>query len=259
MEEESKYTSGLIVLTPPESKRLIAKAIARMPEVQLALEEGCIIIGTGTTNAYVAEELLGPCFEKEDFLSGHVIDGAFGKASAGRRYNPFVLRKGEKVEEPWQEALRQFEADDVFIKGANAVDSEGYAGILIGHPVAGTIGAALPVVTARGSHLIMPVGLEKMIPSVIDAAEAYAGIKRIEHTLDNYPVGFFPVVNANVVTEIQALEEMYAVEATHIASGGIAGSEGAVTILIEGLSDDVVQCMEFVKSIKGEPLMKRPS
>ncbi len=44
-------------------------------------------------------------------------------------------------------------AEDVFIKGANALDANGTAGILLAHPAGGTIGAALGAVMARGANL----------------------------------------------------------------------------------------------------------
>lgn len=38
---------AIFVLTPSESKRLIAKAVAQLPEVKRALAEGEIVIGHG--------------------------------------------------------------------------------------------------------------------------------------------------------------------------------------------------------------------
>ena len=62
-EEDAKV---LIVLTPSESKRLIAKGVRKLEEVERALEHGTIIIGLGTTNAYVAEELLNALQDKDE-------------------------------------------------------------------------------------------------------------------------------------------------------------------------------------------------
>ncbi len=47
-----------IVLTPAAGKRLIAKAIAAHPAIQVALHSGTIVIVAGTTTGYVAEEIL---------------------------------------------------------------------------------------------------------------------------------------------------------------------------------------------------------
>ena len=58
-EEPAKMVQGGVTLTVAESKRLIAKAVAQMPIVKNALENGMVIITKGTTNAYVAEEITG--------------------------------------------------------------------------------------------------------------------------------------------------------------------------------------------------------
>jgi hypothetical protein len=63
-EEVSRMTRALCVLLPSESKRLIARAVVKMPQVRQAFEEGWIVIGRDTTNAYVAEELLREPLEK---------------------------------------------------------------------------------------------------------------------------------------------------------------------------------------------------
>ena len=47
------------VFTPWESRRLIGKAVAALPEVQLAYREAEMIIAHGSTNVFVAEELMG--------------------------------------------------------------------------------------------------------------------------------------------------------------------------------------------------------
>ena len=39
------------VLTVAESKRLIAKGVAALPEIQNAMQEGMVVVATGTTNA----------------------------------------------------------------------------------------------------------------------------------------------------------------------------------------------------------------
>ena len=64
-----------VVLTVAASKRLIARAVAAHPAVQTALRSGTIVIIAGTTNGYIAEELLAP--------SGHwrnLTAGAFSAA-----------------------------------------------------------------------------------------------------------------------------------------------------------------------------------
>ncbi|HID87971.1 MAG TPA: hypothetical protein EYP55_11450, partial [Anaerolineae bacterium] len=194
-----EITSAVFALTPSESKRLIARAVAALPEVQRAMERGQIIIANGTTNAFVAEELLGVPVPKVRFAAGVISEGVLVVRRSEERLPPYVLRDGEPVDLPMREALLEFEADDVFIKGANAVDPQGNVGILMSHDRGGTIGMALGIVVARGAHLIAPVGLEKLIPSVPEASR-HCGQLRQKYHLGN-PVGLMPLVNARVITE----------------------------------------------------------
>lgn len=248
-------SSAIFALTPSESKRLLARAVVAMPEVQQAFRKGRIIIANGTTNAFIAEELLGITVDKYRHAAGIISEGMLASTNRQERLKPLVVVDGQIVDVPATEAIRDFDADDVFIKGGNAVDPSGAVGILLGDEYSGTIGWALPVVTARGSHLIMPVGLEKLIPSVIEAAR-HCGQGRQKYRL-GMPVGLMPVVTAKVVTEIEALEILAGVKALHVSSGGINGSEGSVVLVIEGLDEHVTRAFELVKGIKGEPLVRR--
>ena len=46
------------IITPAAGKRLIAKALAQHPLIQEALKTRNVLIVAGTTNGYVAEEIL---------------------------------------------------------------------------------------------------------------------------------------------------------------------------------------------------------
>lgn len=247
---------ALVVLTSAESKRLIAKAVAMLPEVQKALKEGTVIVSGGTGNAFVAEELLGIKIAKIRYTAGVICNGELGLTPPETRLKPYVLRKGQPVKILLEEALSEFGPGDVFIKGANAVDTEGNAGILVGNKEGGSIGMALPRLLPRGSHLIMPVGLEKLVPSVIKAAVSY-DVSRIKYSTGTRPC-LFPVVTGLVITEIQALEVLAGIKATHIASGGVGGSEGSVVLSLEGSEAQIETAFAKVKAIKGEPPVPRP-
>ncbi|MBT7078687.1 MAG: hypothetical protein HN926_04900 [Chloroflexi bacterium] len=70
--------------------------------------------------------------------------------------------------------------------------------------------------------------------------------------------GFMPVVNAQVVTEIEALNILTGVTATHVASGGVAGSEGAVVLSLSGEESVVREAFELLEGIKGEEQFEAP-
>lgn len=250
--------SGIMVFTPSESKRLIAKAVAQLPEVQAALKKGRIIISNGTTNAFVAEELTGqPMPNKGWYTRGHVIEGWL--ASNSRHPNlmrSICLVDGKSVEAMPEEVLKDFDAGDVVIKGGNAVDLEGNVGVIVGNPQGGTVGMFSGIVGARGSHLIAAIGLEKLVPSVNDAARTM-GIGKLKYP-KGATVGMLVMSTAKVITEIEALKILAGVEATHVASGGIGGSEGAVILTAEGTEVQVGRASEIYDSIKGEPPVSHP-
>ncbi len=249
----AQRAAALVVLNPSESRRLIARATVALPEVQHAFRHGTIIIARGITNAFVTEELLGvPVEPKAGLTVGMVCGGITTGHSGPPVVTHHVIRHGKVVEgaDSTKEILT-FGPEDVFIKGGNAIDPGGNAGIFTSGLTGGTIGMAWPVVTARGSHLIMPIGLEKLIPSVIEAAKR-TGIYHFNWSM-GLPARLTPVVLGKVVTEVQALAVLAGVEATHVGSGGVGGSEGAVVLSIEGEESRVEKAFELVKSIKGEP------
>jgi len=253
-----KQTSTLVVLNPSESRRLLAKATVVLPEVQKAYKDGMIIIARGITNAFVTEELFGISVEpKAGQTVGMVCNGITNANSGPPPCTWHVIRQGKVVEGADSNVeILDFGGDDVFIKGANAIDSEGNVGVFSSSVKGGTIGMAWPIVMPRGCHLIMPVSLEKLIPSVFEAAK-HSSIYRFKYST-GLPAKLIPVPTGKVVTEIQALAILAGVRSYHLASGGVGGSEGAVVLAIEGDDDRVEKAFELIKSIKGEPLVTLP-
>jgi hypothetical protein len=257
-EPGQKKVSALAVLNPAESRRLVAKAAVQTPEVQNAYKNGMVIIARGITTAFFTEELFGIKVEpKANQTVGCVMGGMTNANSGPPACTWHVTRKGKVVEGADSNVeILDFGPEDVFIKGANAIDMEGNAGIFTSSVKAGTIGMCWPIVTPRGSHLIMPVGLEKLVPSVIEASR-HSGIYYFKYSL-GLPAKLTPVVLGKIITEIQAIGMLTGARAYHIGSGGIGGSEGAVVLAIEGDEARVKAAFELVKSVKGEPPVGRP-
>lgn len=249
---QGNQISVMVSLTPSESKRLIAMGIKATPEVKYALQNGLIIIARGTTSAFVAEEVMGkPVAPKSEYSRGIILDGELKVNLRRGAGNDFILKKGTIWDTSWKEAILEFTPDDVFLKGASAIDAAGNAGVLAAGTESGTIGTVLPLVMARQSHLIIPVGLEKMIPSVSEAA-GQCGVFKYKYST-GYACALIPAVHGRAFTEIQALAVLAGVGTTHVASGGIAGSEGSVVLSITGNEANVEQAFTLIASIKGEP------
>jgi hypothetical protein len=243
-------------LIPSESRRLIAKAVVQMEEIKIAKQKAYIIVNGGTTNGYVAQELIGmgdlAC---EKFTAGTNTHRLLCVTDADKRTPfPIVLYKGQRSDKTLAEALKDFHIETVVIKGANAIDSFGNAGVIAAGFDGGTMGATLGTVVSQGLKYLVPVGLEKMIPSV-DEACAWTGAKTIDYTI-GADFGMFRLPNANIVTEIEALRVLADVEARHVASGGVGESAGSVVLVIEGEKAKVQEAVSIVEAIKGEPTLK---
>lgn len=243
--------TGFFTLTPSQSKRLIGRAVADMACVQQAMNSGRLIVAGGTTNAYVLEALTGEVIEKGSYTAGIVTDGVACVSDPATRQEPAVFVKGEQVSLSWTEIIKEFTSDDVFLKGANAIDMMGNAGILLGSNTGGTIGQAMGYIAASGARLIMPVGLEKLVPDVV-VASSFMGHGKVKHRL-GVACGLFVVNTGQIITEIEALEALFDVEAAVVAAGGVAGSEGAITLAVSGYAGAVEAVMQLVQELKEEP------
>jgi hypothetical protein len=253
-----KQISAMVVLNPADSRRLLAKATVATPEVQNAWKNGMIIIARGITSAYITEELFGITVEpKGGQTVGIVCNGITTSNTGPPPSTRHVIRKGKVVEGADSNVeILNFGPDDVFLKGANAVDNEGNAGVYVASVKAGTIGMAWPILTPRGSHFIISVSLEKLVPSVIDVAK-YTGIYHFKYST-GIPIKLVPLPLAKVITEIQAFAILAGVRAYHIGSGGVGGSEGSVHFSLEGDEESVEKAFELAKSVKGEPSVRLP-
>jgi hypothetical protein len=250
----------LITLTPSESKRLIAKGVTNLKEVQRALKHGTIIISLGTTNAYVAEEILNALpgsergIDRQRYASGVITSEGTCIVPKAEREKEVLVKNGKISDESIENAIDELSPEDVFIKGANALDATKTAGIFMAHAAGGTIGTALGTVMARGVNFIIPVGIEKTIPYSITEAAKRVGKERFYKSVGK-PVGLMPV-HGTVITEVEALEILGADEAVPIGAGGVDGGEGSVVICAEGSAAKMDELMALITQIKGEASVK---
>jgi len=247
------------VISPAAGKRLIAKAALRHPGIQSALEGGTVVIIAGTTNGYVAEEILTSIgqdrdFQRKRFFRGITLPPSSPTTDTGRLPDEsefpgdVVIVNGQ-----WQtgktifDVVDQLQAGDVIVKGANAVDLRAKrAGILIGHPQGGTIAAALPAVTGRRVRLILPVGLEKRVASDLDAIAA-----KLNAPGSKGP-RFWPVPG-EVLTEIEAVSLLTGATAEVVSAGGVGGAEGSVWLAVGGTQQQEQAVRKVMKDIAVEP------
>jgi hypothetical protein len=219
--------------------------------VHEVLDKGTLVIVAGTTNGYVAEEVLDAIgqrkgFSREGFRRGTVVPP--GESAAASKPADVVIVNGV-----WQKGLSIFDvvdglkAGDVILKGANALSSDlRKAAVLIGDPKAGTAGAAIPAVVGRRVQLIVPVGLEKRVCEDLDDLAAAL------NSPDAEGPRLLPLPG-EPFTELHAVEMLTDATAMLVAAGGIRGAEGSVWIAVQGENACVAAAEELIQSVQSEP------
>ncbi len=241
-------------------KRLIAKTIATHPAIRKALKSGTIVIVAGTTNGYVAEEILKTYdiqgeFSRKHFFRGITLPHKLPVTKEGRLQDEggfggdVVIVKGVWIKgKTIAEVVDTLQEGDVILKGANALDYERRrAALLIGHPKAGTIGLTLPAVLGRRVRLIVPVGLEKRINGDLDVIAAKLNQPGAEGNR------FLPIPG-EVFTEIEALTALTAAEVELVAAGGVCGAEGSVWVAVSGEPEQEEFAAQIIASVAEEEL-----
>lgn len=243
------------VITPAMGKRLIGKGLAAHPAIGEVLQKGTLVIVAGSTNGYVAEEVLARTgqaegFTRVGFCRGEVFPPDFDASTAEKAAleGDVVLvrgvRQGRQTIFDVAEGLRR---GDVILKGANAVNlSLREAGVLIGHPVAGTAAPTIAAAAGRHVRLIVPVGVEKRVDGPI--LELASRLNRP----DVQGPGML-ALPGEVFTELDAISLLTGAAATLVAAGGVYGAEGAAWVGVDGTDAQIDAAGELIGSVSREP------
>lgn len=238
-------------LTVAESKRLIAKGLKKYPPVQEKLKSGYLLITKGTTNSYVAEEILNDTLVAGEYVLGHILPATGNvELDKSRNRKELVFKDGVLQDTSYPEMLKEMNTGDIILKGANIINyQKGQAGVLIGHPTGGTTGNIVPAIEEKKLRLIIPVGLEKESSQDI---EVLSVLSKVPQEQVHKKAPYVWSIKGELFTEIEAIKQFADVEAIHMASGGVGGAEGAVTLLIRGNKDEVLKALQVVESVQGE-------
>ena len=207
-----------IQLTPAAGKQLIALALSKSDVIAEALQNHTLVIVAGTTNTYVAKEILaslGEAFDGKHFFRG-ITSGKAVPGDLPEMDGDVVIERGKWIHgKIIQEVAPALKEGDVILKGANAVDLKtGEAAVLIGHPESGTLGPIFQACAGRRVRVIVPVGAEKRVDGPISELcwmccdPDAKGVRLAQAPGKAY-------------TEIDAIRELTGAEARLIAAGGI--------------------------------------
>jgi len=247
------------IITPEAGKRLIAKAFVYIPEILRALKNQTIVVVAGTTNGYIAEELLkhieqSDGFKRDHFFRGITLPPRYSSENTGKPGSEaefpgdVIIEKGVWLKgKTIFDVSKDLNKGDIVIKGANAVDViNRKAAVLIGHSEGGTLIAALSAVIGKRAVLYIPVGLEKRVPGNLDQIA-----ERINSPNASGP-RLFPI-SGNIVTELDAIRIITGASAEIIAAGGICGAEGCYYVAVSGSEDQVENAESIIKSAYNAP------
>lgn len=238
-------------LTVSESKRLIAKGISANKEVLERLQNGMVIITLGTTNTYIAEELVGLQAPRGSFVTGRIYPtGKEDFAKELERCPEIVLVDGKISDLSYAEALVRMDEKDIVLKGANMLNyAKRQAAVCVGAPDGGTV-AKLRKYTDQGKgRWIVPIGLEK---------ETTQDLFEMQRLVNESPCRAKGTVRlnatqGNVYTEIEAIKEFADIDVFVTAKGGIDGAEGGVSLLLCGTMEEVEKASNVIEQVIGEP------
>lgn len=251
-----------------------------MDVVKKALSSGMLVIHPSSSTYFLVKEITGDIPRTQHWVLGGVFpQGLCTEAnSSGKRPaatptatpEPPPKWNADRFPYKWVikdgklssgislgQLMEEIGHEDCYVKGCNAVDIEGNAGVLFGHDGGGTIARVMGVQKQKGFPVVLAVGLEKLLPvSILDAAKATRRNAEFDYGM-GMPCGLYPIkVDEKVtsVTEIQATKILSGAEAIPVAAGGVGGAEGAIVLAIEGTKAQVTKAIEYVEQSKGAKL-----
>lgn len=264
MLREDNIVRSQFSLTTSESKRLIAKALVKSEIFDKAFKKDTIVIHPSSTTYYILKELNIDLPDQVWVIGMITPNGGYREANCQVKSNTlrdpymfrhsWILKEGKlQKKKTLREILEGIGPEDIYIKGANALDCNGMAAVLIGSEAGGTISRVISYSKKNKFKIVVPIGLEKLIScSVLDASKE-AGVNKMNFSM-GMPCGLLAIREGYVITEIEAINILAGASAFPIASGGLGGAEGAITLVAKGDNEQIKLLNDYVDSIKGTKL-----
>ncbi len=250
-----------LVFTTSESKKLIAKAVLQLSAVQYALKQGLVVIHPSSTTTFLYEAITGN-MPTDAWVYGLNAPGGFRRSKAAVNmikaektnrkiwvFDRGILRESCSLDE----VLMEMTENDIFIKGCNALDSEGYTAVVTSSPqIGGTFGKVLKKQKEKNFTIVIPVGLEKLIPGSISQVMEFLAGRKADVGM-GLACGMIPAEGMKI-DERDALKILCGVDAVPAAAGGLGGAEGAIVLYCDEDEDKTNGLLSLVETIKGAQL-----
>lgn len=233
-----------------ESKKLIALGTIKHNKVKNALKNGKIMLKGGTTVSRISELLT----KKAMRISGRIsIRGTVTAMNCSQEPHNIIIEKGKwkNIDTDHKNEAKKLGINDVVICGANAFDYNKRAALMVGSEGGGDFtGSYYSSWFSEGASVIVPVGIEKMIPGNIDEIINNCGRKG-KNSLTGMSVGLLPIYG-EIITEIEAIKILSKVHCQVIGSGGLGQAQGSVTLEVWGEDKQVNKIIRIITRIKNE-------
>jgi hypothetical protein len=239
-----------ITLTVEESKRLIAKAISIHPKVKKTLDQGSILFKGGTTVSEISEIIVGKRLRLCGITTGRGTVINMGLEDSSPHVALYKQGEFRNIDESFLDDVLKLTDKDLIICGANAIDSYGNAAMMTGSLGGGDTPYAFSTWYGEGVPVIIPVGLEKLIPNNINDIIKRTGRRKKVYST-GMAVGLMPVIG-EIVTEVEAINLLTGLKAIPIAAGGMGIGKGSITFDVEGEKTKLKDLMALILKIKEE-------
>lgn len=241
-----------ITLNVDESKELISLGILEHKDVKKALNNHKVLLKGGTTVSRISEKLINIPLR----ICGRITErGAVSSKINSTLPHSVIIENKEyiNIDNIFLESITSLDSDDVIICSANAIDSYGNAAIMAGSAGGGNVGMSLGGWYTEGAKIIIPVGIEKLIPGNLPEILKETGRKN-KYFSYGMSVGLFPLIG-EVITEIEALKLLCNdVTVYPLGSGGLYKANGSITLEIHGSKKSLDKIILIVKNIKNSQI-----
>jgi len=239
-----------VTLTVEEGKAIIAQGIQKHPKFIKSFNQGNILFKGGTTVSRITEEILGIQLR----ISGRITSrGTVSSLNNSDEAHSIVYGKNKwiNVDERISEITGKFDEKDLILCGANAIDAYGNAAIMAGSEGGGNVGKSVSSWYSEGASIIIPVGIEKLVPGNLNYTLRKSSRKGKSLSY-GMSVGLIPLVG-EVFTEVEAIRLLGADECYVIGSGGLGVAQGSSTFeLWIYEEEDYNRVIDMIKDIKGK-------
>ncbi|NLW22184.1 MAG: hypothetical protein GXY88_02845 [Tissierellia bacterium] len=236
-----------VTLTVEEGKEIIALGILKHPGLINSLEKGKVLFKGGTTVSRITEKLLGLPLR----ISGRITKrGTVASLKTVEGPHSIIVHQGiwKNVDESMVEEVQKFGRNDLIVCGANAFDANGRAALMAGSSGGGIVGQSISAWYSEGAQILIPVGIEKMIPGNLDEIIRKCG-RRGKSLSWGMAVGLIPLYG-EIFTEVEAIKRLAHVDCFPIGAGGLGQAQGSITLEIWGEEGELDKIIDIVKKVK---------